>query len=82
MTAWERDLIANGRVARMATVGADGRPAVVPIVYAFDERLYTPIDAKPKRVETIRLRRVQNIQANPHVAIVIDYYSEDWNELA
>ncbi|MDW8215702.1 MAG: TIGR03668 family PPOX class F420-dependent oxidoreductase [Roseiflexaceae bacterium] len=82
MTAWERDFIANGRVARMATVGTDGQPAVVPIVYAFDGRLYTPIDAKPKQVEAMRLRRVKNIQANPHVAIVVDYYSENWDELA
>lgn len=82
MTAWERDFITHGRVAHMATVGADGRPVVVPIVYAFDGRLYTPIDAKPKRVEAQRLRRVQNIQANPHVAIVVDRYSENWNELA
>lgn len=82
MTAWERDFITKGRVARMATVGKDGQPAVVPIVYAFDGRLYTPIDAKPKQVEAMRLRRVQNIQANPHVAIVVDHYSENWNELA
>lgn len=82
MTTWERDFIANGRVARMATVGSDGRPVVVPIVYAFDGRLYTPIDAKPKQVAAMRLRRVQNIQTNPHVAIVVDHYSENWNELA
>ena len=36
MTAWERDFIVHGRVARMATVDAHGHPGVVPIVYAFD----------------------------------------------
>jgi PPOX class probable F420-dependent enzyme len=82
MTSWERDFITHGRVARMATVDQDGRPSVVPIVYAFDRRLYTLIDAKPKRVEALRLRRVQNIQANPHVAIVVDHYSENWSDLA
>lgn len=82
MRAWEHDFITCGRVARMATVDARGRPAVIPIVYAFDGRLYTPIDAKRKRAEAMRLRRVQNIQANPHVAIVVDHYSENWNDLA
>jgi predicted pyridoxine 5'-phosphate oxidase superfamily flavin-nucleotide-binding protein len=63
MTAWERDFIVHGRVARMATVDAHGRPSVVPIVYAFDDRLYTPLDAKPKRVAAMQLRRVRNIRA-------------------
>ncbi len=82
MTAWERDFIAHGRVARMATVDAHGRPSVVPIVYAFDDRLYTPLDAKPKRVAAMQLRRVRNIRAYPHVAIVVDHYSENWRDLA
>ncbi len=82
MTAWERDFIAHGRVARMATVDAHGHPSVVPIVYAFDERLYTPLDAKPKRVAAMQLRRVRNIRAHPHVAIVVDHYSENWRDLA
>ncbi|HBY94095.1 MAG TPA: TIGR03668 family PPOX class F420-dependent oxidoreductase [Chloroflexi bacterium] len=83
MTAWEQALIADHRVARLATVDATGQPHVVPIVFAFDgSRLYTPIDAKPKRVGAYQLQRVRNIQANPHVAIVIDDYSEDWRQLA
>ncbi len=82
MTAWERDFIVRGREARMATVDVHGHPSVVPIVYAFDDRLYTPLDAKPKRVATTQLQRVRNIQAHPHVAIVVDHYSEDWRDLA
>jgi PPOX class probable F420-dependent enzyme len=82
MTAWERDFIVRGRVARMATVDAHGHPSVVPIVYAFDDRLYTPLDAKPKRVAAMQLRRVRNIRAHPHVAIVVDHYSENWRDLA
>jgi len=83
MTEWERDFIIQRRVARLATVDAEGQPHVVPIVYAFDgERLYTPLDAKPKQVELSRLRRVRNIQLNPRVAVIIDDYGEDWRELA
>ena len=56
---------------------------MVPICYAFDgERLFSPLDEKPKRVEVTRLKRVRNILANPQVSIVVDDYSEDWSELA
>ena len=71
------------RVARLATVDAGGAPYAVPICYAFDgERIYTAIDLKPKRVGGRQLKRVRNILENPQVALVIDDYSEDWDELA
>jgi PPOX class probable F420-dependent enzyme len=80
---WEHDFITSHRVARLATVDAHGQPHVVPIVYAFDgSALYTPLDAKPKRVAVHQLQRVKNIQTNPHVAIVIDDYADDWAQLA
>ena len=81
--SWEHTFIAQQRVARLATVDAQGQPHVLPIVYAFEgQRLYTPLDAKPKRVDPRQLQRVRNIQANPHVAVIIDAYAEDWNRLA
>ena len=71
------------RVARLATVESAGRPLVLPICYVLaGEKLYSPTDAKPKRVPVQRLKRLQNIQANPHVALVIDDYSDDWTQLA
>jgi PPOX class probable F420-dependent enzyme len=71
------------RVARLATVDNAGRPLVLPICYVLaGETLYSPIDAKPKRLPVQRLKRLRNIQGNPHVALVIDDYSEDWNQLA
>lgn len=80
---WERSFIEQQRVARLATVDKRGQPHVVPIVYAFDgERLFTPIDAKPKRVGPHQLQRVRNIQTNPRVAVIIDEYNEDWRQLA
>jgi PPOX class probable F420-dependent enzyme len=83
LETWERSFIDRQRVARLATVDPQGQPHLVPIVYAFDgERLFTPIDAKPKRVGPERLQRVRNIQANPRVAILIDEYSDDWAKLA
>lgn len=71
------------RVARLATVDGSGRPLVLPICYVVaGETLYSATDAKPKRVPVQRLKRLRNIQANPHVALVIDDYGEDWTQLA
>ena len=68
------------RVARLATVAADGRPHVVPICFALDgDTLYTAVDAKPK--STRALRRLDNIESDPRVEIVIDHYDEDWSKL-
>jgi PPOX class probable F420-dependent enzyme len=70
-------------VARLATVDATGRPLVLPVCYALDgDRLYSPTDAKPKRVPVQRLKRLQNLRENPHVALVVDDYSEDWAQLS
>jgi PPOX class probable F420-dependent enzyme len=70
----------EARVARLATLGTDGRPHVVPICFALDgDTLYTAVDAKPK--STRALRRLANIEADPRVEIVIDYYDEDWSKL-
>lgn len=83
ISLWEKEFINSHRIARLATVADTGQPHLVPIVYAFDgERLYTPIDAKPKRVAASQLRRVRNIRAHPHVAVLIDDYAEDWTQLA
>ena len=80
---WEQAFINRHRVARLATVSAAGQPHVIPIVYAFaSEKLYTPVDAKPKRVAMRKLQRVRNIEANEWVAVVIDEYSEAWTQLA
>lgn len=71
------------RVGRLATADASGAPHAIPICYAFDgTSIYSALDLKPKRVEGRRLKRVRNISENPQVALVIDEYSEDWNELA
>jgi PPOX class probable F420-dependent enzyme len=77
-----REFIRDHRVARFATVDAEGQPAVVPICYALEgENIYSPVDEKPKRVAPAQLKRVRNVRANPKVSLVIDDYSEDWGEL-
>jgi PPOX class probable F420-dependent enzyme len=71
------------RVARLATVTPDGRPHVVPFVFAVVEqpqlRIYWAVDAKPKRSPD--LKRLENIAHNPAVEFVVDGYDEDWAEL-
>ena len=74
--------IAEGRVGRLGTAGRSGQPLVVPICYAFDgARLYSAIDAKPKRGAPGDLRRIRNIRDNPQVSVAIDRYDEDWTRL-
>ena len=76
-----RDRVARMRVARLASVGGDGRPHVVPIVFALDgDVLYFAVDAKPKR--TRDLQRLRNIATNPGVAVLFDEYDDaDWSRL-
>ena len=77
---WAVALLRDGRVGRLTTADAAGRPLVVPVCYAFDgERVYSAIDAKPKR--TRALRRLSNIADNPYVSLVIDEYDEEWTRL-
>lgn len=75
-----RERFAAARVARLATVSADGQPHLVPVVFALvGQRIYTAVDGKPKR--TNALRRLANIAANPRVAVLVDRYDEDWRAL-
>ena len=71
------------RVARLATADTNGVPHVVPVCYALlGDNLYVTIDKKPKRSDGRALRRLRNIVENPHVAVVVDRYDEDWSRLA
>jgi len=75
-----RARFATERVARLATADACGRPHLVPIVFALeDDRIYSAVDAKPKR--TTALRRLANVRANPAVAVLVDHYDDDWDAL-
>jgi PPOX class probable F420-dependent enzyme len=75
-----RDLMAEARVARLATADTDGRPHVVPVTFAVRaDLIVTAVDQKPK--STTRLRRLRNIAANPWVSMLADHYSDDWTTL-
>lgn len=76
-----RRRFAAGRVARLATADAGGRPHLVPIAFAVaGDRVYSAVDAKPKR--TTALRRLANVCANPAVSLLVDHYDDaDWGAL-
>jgi PPOX class probable F420-dependent enzyme len=68
------------RVARLATTDPDGRPHLVPIVFAIaGDTLYSAVDRKPKRSQ--RLRRIENARARPDVTVLVDRYDDDWTQL-
>lgn len=77
--AWRR--FASSRVAYLATTREDGRPHVVPIVFAIgeDRTIYSIADPKPK--DGLDLLRHRNIAVNPSVSVLADAYDEAWERL-
>lgn len=80
-TTAERDLLDAARVGRLATVRPDGRPHVVPVMFATaaPDVLVTAVDHKPKR--STDLQRLRNIEAHPEVSLLVDHEDEDWTAL-
>lgn len=72
--------MARARVARLATLDAEGRPQLVPFCLVLDgDTIYSAVDRKPKR--TPRLRRLANVRARPDVCVLVDHFEEDWTQL-
>jgi PPOX class probable F420-dependent enzyme len=71
---------AGARVARLATLTADG-PRLVPVTFAWHQgtAVWAVDRVKPKR--HTRLRRLDDLAADPRVAMLADHYAEDWAEL-
>jgi PPOX class probable F420-dependent enzyme len=76
-----RERFLSSPVLRLATVGAAGQPHVVPCTFAADEaeRIVIGIDNKPKASPNVR--RLTNITENPLVSLLVDFYSDDWEQL-
>ena len=67
--------IRSQRVARLATVGADGTPHNVPICpVVLSSKIYFASERD--------VRKVRNMQHNPRVALAFDRYGENWKQLA
>lgn len=76
-----RALFGSARVARLATVSADGRPRLVPCTFVLEgDHVYSAVDHKPK--STLDLARVRDIAVNPDVTLLVDHYDDDdWSQL-
>jgi PPOX class probable F420-dependent enzyme len=73
-------LLDTVRVATLATVSPDGRPHLVPVVFARDAgELVTAVDGKFKSGKT--LARIDNINHDPRVSLLVHHYDEDWSRL-
>lgn len=83
LTDDHRRFLEAQRVAHLATADAGGRPHVVPVCFAVSStNIYITMDDKPKRANSASLKRLQNIAANPAVALVADRYDDkDWSRL-
>jgi PPOX class probable F420-dependent enzyme len=67
-------------VASLATLGAKGRPHVVPIVFArVGGEIWSPIDGKPKAGG--ELVRIRNVRRDARISLLLEHYEEDWTRL-
>jgi PPOX class probable F420-dependent enzyme len=75
-----RRRFASARVARLATIRADGRPHIVPLCFVLDnDTLVSVVDGKPKR--SADLLRLANVRAHDAVSLLVDHYDDDWTRL-
>ena len=82
LTSQQLAFVEAARTGHLATADADGAPHLIPICFVYHEgHFYSVVDRKPKRTSGRKLKRIQNILANPNVALVIDHYDEDWRRL-
>lgn len=70
--------------AVLATLRPDGAPHLVPVVFAVHrsvegDTIYTAVDAKRK--STHRLRRLENIENDGRVSLLVDHYTDEWAHL-
>ncbi len=78
----EARFLASARVGRLATSTSDGLPHAVPVCFVLvGDSIYIGLDAKPKSVDLLKLRRVRNITSNPRASLIVDRYSDDWSQL-
>jgi len=69
------DLLRWERVCRVATVDRTGRPHVTPVCQVVrDGKIYFAVGRDS--------RKAANLRQTPHVAVLVDLYSEEWGRLA
>jgi PPOX class probable F420-dependent enzyme len=81
LPAWASELVESAPVARLGMLDSDRGPRVLPVTFAVASgAIWSAIDQKPKSgSEPARLRFLRD---DPRVALTVDRYSSDWDELA
>jgi PPOX class probable F420-dependent enzyme len=76
-----RRRLAGARVARLGTQGLEGRPHLVPVVFALrGDTVYSAVDHKPKR--SAQLARLANVARHQAACLLADHYEDaDWDAL-
>lgn len=73
-------LLEAAPVARLATVRPEGGPHIVPIAFAvIGDLIVSAADHKQK--STDNLQRFRNLEANRRASVLVDHYSDRWDEL-
>jgi pyridoxamine 5'-phosphate oxidase family protein len=71
--------LAERRLGRLATIGPDGLPHIVPLGWSYNAALDT-IDIGGR--DFARTAKFRNVQANPRAALVIDDVLPPWRPRA
>ena len=75
------EALGGARRGILATIGPEGQPHLVPIVFVVlaGGEIVTAVDHKPK--STRDLKRLRNIDRDPRVTLLVDEYDDDWSRL-
>ena len=77
---WAKERFGEARVARFATVGADGSPHLVPITFALvGENLVSAVDASPSRRSPCAGWTTSPTTRSS--CVLVDAYDDDWSQL-
>jgi PPOX class probable F420-dependent enzyme len=69
-----RKFIERERVVRVATIGRNGVPHVVPVCHVLENGKVYFATGKDSQ-------KTKNLRTHPHAAVEVDLYSEDWDRL-
>ena len=74
-------LLRPAKVAHLATADSNLQPYITPVVFVIENnKIYIPLDHKPKTVPINQLKRVKNIRKTLKL-LFRDNYEDDWQRL-
>ncbi len=83
LPGWGLALLAQARIGHLGLVDDQDRPRVMPVTFAVHaEAVWSAVDDKPKRAGRGDLARVRFLRRQPHAALTVDVYDDDWSKLA